>query len=169
METPHALVKDLRSTGYFFNELKSYTQSSEITLETYCTDFAVPYLLKISKSYDKSGRSPRSRILMLAIKHLSDPSEWEIVDSIFGIKKVAESEIKKTSKASLEQQHDKSRSLADRQGMESAEFLIKLLVNIIKMFRLAEPDSFRKKTDEVENPVFDAITRSWEVLERRDT
>jgi len=94
METPHALVKDLRSTGYFFNELKSYSQSSEIDVETYCTGFAVPYLLRVSESYDKSGRSPRSGILMLAIKHLSDPSECEIVDSIFGIKKVAESEIK---------------------------------------------------------------------------
>jgi len=37
MEMPHAVVKDLRSTGYFFNELKSYSQSSEIDLETYCT------------------------------------------------------------------------------------------------------------------------------------
>jgi len=164
METPHALVKDLRSTGYFFDELKSYSQSSEIDLETYCRSFAVPYLLRVSESYDKSGRSPRSRILMLAIKHLSDPSETEIVDSIFGIKKVAESEIKKTSKTSLEEQHDKSRILADRQGLESAEFLVKLLVNIIKMFKLAEPDAYRRKKDEVENPVFDAIIQSWEEL-----
>jgi hypothetical protein len=121
METAYALVKDSRSTGYFFNELKSYAQSSEITPETYCTHFAVRYLLRVSESYDKSGRSPRSRILMPAIKHLSDPSEGEIVDSIFGIKKPAESEIKKPSKKSLEEQHDKSRSLADRQGLESAE------------------------------------------------
>jgi hypothetical protein len=160
METSHALVKDLRSTGYFFNELKSYSQSSEIDLETYCTSFAVPYLVRVSESYDKSGRSPRSRILMLAIKHLSAPSECEIVDSIFGIKKVAESEIK----TSLEEQHDKSRILADRQGLESAKFLVKLLVNIIKMFKLTEPDAYRRKTDEVENPVFDAIIRSWEEL-----
>jgi len=164
MEMPHAVVKDLRSTGYFFNELKSYSQSSEIDLETYCTGFAVPYLLRVSKSYDKSGLSPRSRILMLAIKHLSAPSESEIVDSIFGIKKVAESEIKKTSKTSLDEQHDKSRILADRQSLESAEFLVKLLVNIIKMFKLAEPDAYRRKTDEVENPVFGAIIRSWEEL-----
>ncbi|HYA41641.1 MAG TPA: hypothetical protein VEF34_10075 [Syntrophobacteraceae bacterium] len=169
METPHALVKDLRSTGYFFNELKSYSQSSEIDLETYCTGFAVPYLLRVSESYDKSGRSPRSRILMLAIKHLSDPSEGEIVDSIFGIKKIAETEIKKTSKTTLEQQPDKSRSLADRQGLESATFLVKLLVNIIKMFRLAEPNAYRRKADEAGNPVFDAILQSWEVLERGDT
>jgi len=169
METPHALVKDLRSTGYFFDELKSYSQSSEIDLETYCTSFAVPYLLRVSESYDKSGRSPRSRILMLAIKHLSDPSESEIVDSIFGIKKVAESEINKSGKTSLEEQLDKSRSLADSQGLQSAEFLIKLLVNIIKMFRLPEPNAYRGKTDEVENPVFDAIIQSWEALGRRDT
>jgi len=106
---------------------------------------------------------------MLAIKHLSDPSECEIVDSIFGIKKVAESEIKKTSKTSLEEQRDKSTALADRQSLESAVFLIKLLVNIIKMFRLAEPNAYRKKADEAENPVFDAVLQSWEILERRET
>ena len=124
MEMPHALVKDLRSTGYFFNELKSYSQSSEIDLETYCTSFAVPYLLRVSESYDKSGRSPRSRILMLAIKHLSDPSEREIVDSIFGIKKVAETEIKKTSKASVEQHHDKSRILPIVKVWNQRNFLL---------------------------------------------
>jgi len=101
---------------------------------------------------------------MLAIKHLSAPSESEIVDSIFGIKKVAESEIKKTSKTSLDEQHDKSRILADRQSLESAEFLVKLLVNIIKMFKLTEPDAYRRKTDEVENPVFAAIIQSWKEL-----
>jgi hypothetical protein len=169
METPHALVKDLRSTGYFFNELKSYSQSSEIDLETYCTSFAVPYLVNISESYDKSGQSPRSKILMLAVKHLSGPSECEIVDSIFGIKKVAESEIEKTRKTSLEEQQDQSRYFANRQGLESARFLIKLLVNIIKTFRLPEPNGYRKKKDEPENPVFDAIIQSWEVMERRDT
>jgi len=55
--------------------------------------------------------------------------------------------------------------LADRQGLESAEFLVKLLVNIIKMFKLTEADAYRgRKTDEVENPVFDAIIQSWEEL-----
>ena len=165
MEIPHAMVKDLRSTGYFFEELKSYSQSPEMLITTYCNDFAAPYLLRLSESYDRSGQPDRSRILRLAIKHLSDPSEYEVVDSIFGLKKVAESEIGKAGKAVLQEPLDKSKSLANRQRMESAEFLIKLLVNIIKMFRLAEPNAKQRKADGVENPVGDAIIQSWEILE----
>ncbi len=165
MEIPHALVKDLRSTGYFFEELKNYSQSPEMLITTYCNDFAAPYLVKLSESYDRSGRPVRSRILRLAVKHLSDPNECEVVDSIFGLKKVAESEIGETSKAVVQEQLDKSESLAIRQRMESAEFLVKLLVNIIKLFRLAEPNAKQRKADGVENPVGDAITQSWEILE----
>jgi len=165
MEIPHALVKDLRSTGYFFEELKNYSQSPEMHITTYCNDFAAPYLARLSESYDRSGRPVRSRILRLAIKHLSDPSEYEVVDSIFGLKKIAESEIGKAGKAVLQEQLDKSESLAIRQRMESAEFLVKLLVNIIKLFRLAEPNAKQRKADGVENPVGDAIIQSWEVLE----
>ncbi len=165
MEIPHALVKDLRSTGYFFEELKSYSQSPEMYVTTYCIDFAIPYLARLSESYDTSGQSDRSRILRLAIKHLSDPSDYEVVDSIFGLKKLAVSEIDKAAKAALQEQFDKSRSLANRQRLESAEFLIKLLVNIIKMFKLAEPNARQRKADGVEDPVGDAIIRSWEILE----
>ena len=49
--------------------------------------------------------------------------------------------------------------------MESAEFLVKLLVNIIKLFRLAEPNAKQRKADGVEDPVGDAIIQSWEILE----
>ncbi len=164
MEIPHALVKDLRSTGYFFEELKSYSQSPEINVTTYCIDFAIPYLLRLSESYDKSGKPDRSRILRLAIKHLSDPGDYEVVDSIFGLKKVAQSEIDKTGKASLQEQFDKPKSLANRQRLESAELITKLLVNIIKMFRLAEPNARQRKADGIENPVDDAIVQSWEIL-----
>jgi hypothetical protein len=157
-------VKDLRSTGYFFEELKSYSLSPEINVTTYCIDFAIPYLLRLSESYDKSGNPDRSRILRLAIKHLSDPGDYEVVDSIFGLKKVAQSEIDKTGKAALQEQFDKPKSLANRQRLESAELVTKLLVNIIKMFRLAEPNARQRKADGIENPVGDAIVQSWEIL-----
>jgi hypothetical protein len=86
------------------------------------------------------------------------------VDSIFGLKKVAQTEVDKTGKAVLQDQFDKSKSLANRQRFESAELIIKLLVNIIKTFRLAEPNAKQRKADGVENPVADAIIQSWEIL-----
>jgi hypothetical protein len=165
MEIQHALVKDLRSTGYFFDELKNYSQSPEMDVTTYCINFAVPYLVKTSESYDRSGKSARSSILRLAIKHLSNFGNYEIADSIFGLKKVAVAEIDKVSKAALQEQLDKSRTLANRQRLESAEFLIKLLVNIIRIFRLTEPNVKQRQADGVENPVGDAITQSWAILE----
>jgi len=164
MEIPQALVKDLRSTGYFFEELKNYSQCPEMPVTTYCIDLAIPYLLRLSESYDRSGKPDRSRILRLAIKHLSDLRDYEVVDSIFGLKKVAQSEIDKTGKAVLQEQFDKIKSLANRQRLESAELVIKLLVNIIKVFRLAEPNAKQRKVDGVENPVGDAIIESWAVL-----
>ncbi|MHC1724776.1 MAG: hypothetical protein AB9866_01935 [Syntrophobacteraceae bacterium] len=163
METPHALVKDLRSTGYFYDELKSYSQSPEMDVSTYCSSFAIPYLVKASESYDKSGQPGRSRILRLAVEHLSNSDD--VVDSIFGLKKVAVSEIDKTGKAALLEQFDKLKSLASRQRLESAEFLDKLLVNIIKMFKLAEPSARQKKAEGIEDPVGDAIMQSWEISE----
>lgn len=167
MEIPHALVKDLRSTGYFFHELKNFSQSPEIDVKTYCIDLTVPFLTNISESYDKAGQPSRSGILRLAIKYLSNPSDDEIVDCIFGLKKVAESEIGKANKASVQEQLDKSRSLANRRRLESVEFVLKLLVNIIKMFRLTNPNANKRKTDMVEDPVFEAILQSWEVLENK--
>ncbi len=165
MEIPNALVKDLRSTGYFFDELKNYSQSPVIDIKDYCANLAVPYLDKVSGFYDKSGQSNRSGILRLAIEHLSNSNDLEIVDSIFGLKKVAEAEIVKAGKASIEEQPDKSKSLVSRQRLESAEFLVKLLVSIIKMFKLVRPNANQKTTEEAHNPVFEAITQNWEALE----
>ena len=165
MEMPHALVKDLRSTGYFFDELKNFSQSPEIDVKTYCIDLTVPFLTKISESYDKAGQPSRSGILRLAIEYLSNPSDDEIVDCILGLKKVVESEIGKIDKAAVQEQLDKSKSLANRQRLESAAFVLKLLVNIIKTFRLTNPNANKRKADTVENPVFEAIIQSWEALE----
>ncbi len=165
MEIPHALVKDLSSTGYFFDELKKYSQSPEMDVTNYCNNFATPYLVKLLESYDRSGQPDKTRILRFAITYLSNPSDDEIVSSIFGLKRVAVYEMDQTAKASLQEQFDKSRALSNRQRLESAEFLNKLIVNIIKMFRLAEPNAGRKKADEVEDPVSDAIIQNWESLE----
>ena len=44
-ETPSAPVKDLLSTGYFYEELKNHvksTESKEIDLVSFSRDFAVP-------------------------------------------------------------------------------------------------------------------------------
>lgn len=167
MEIPHALVKDLSSTGYFFDELKKYSQSPEIDVTHYCNNFAAPYLVKILESYDKSGKPNKSRILRFAMEHLSNPSDYEIVPSIFGLKKVAVSEIDQAAKAALQEQYDKSKSLTNRQRLESAEFLNKLIVNIIKMFKLAEPNTKRKEADEIEDTVGDAIIQDWESLKQK--
>jgi hypothetical protein len=166
MEIAHALVKDLRSTGYFFDELKDY-KSPDMDITTYCINFVIPYLVRVSESYESSGHSDRSRILRLAIEHLSNPSDGEAVDFIFGLRTVAVSEIAKAHKEEtiLQQEFDKSRSLTNRHKLESAEFLTKLLVNIIKMFRLVDPHAKQKKADEIPNPVGDAVMERWETLE----
>jgi hypothetical protein len=60
---------------------------------------------------------------------------------------------------------DKSESFANRQKLQSAEFLVKLLVNIIKTFRLAEPGANLRKTGESINPFLKQIIESWGILE----
>jgi hypothetical protein len=152
-EKPCALLKDLRSTGYFFDELKNYSESPEMDIATYCSDFAIPYLLRTSQSYDKSGQPDRGRILRLAIEHLSKPGDEEVVDSIFQLKKVALSEMDEAGKAAFQEQLDKSQSLANRQKLESAKFITKLLVNIIRLFRLAERNVKQKKSDGAVDPL----------------
>ena len=164
-EIPCALLKDLRSTGYFFNELKNYSDSPEMDISRYCRDFATPYLVRTSDSYDRSGKSDKSKILRLAILNLSKIDDSELRDSIFALKKVAVSEIDKAAKVNLQEQLDKPGSMVNRHKQESAEFLAKLLVNIIKMFKLTEPNARQKKTDELPDPVGEAVIKSWETLE----
>jgi len=55
---PCALLKDLRSTGYFFNELKSYSESRKWTfldMQRFCNSI----LVRTSDSYDRSGKSDK--------------------------------------------------------------------------------------------------------------
>ncbi len=160
-EKPCALLKDLRSTGYFFNELKNYSDSPEMDILTYCSDFVIPFLVRTSDSYDSSGQPDRSRILRLAIRNLSKPGDEEIVGSIFELKDVAISEIDEASKAAPQEQFDKSKSLANRQKLESAEILTKLLVNIIRMFKLAKPNDKHKRSDHEDDPVGNAEVENF--------
>jgi hypothetical protein len=161
-ETQLALVKDLISTGYFFEELKTYSKSKEIDLPSLNKDFAVPYLTRKSDSYEKSGEPDRSKILNLAVKHLSNVSDDELVDSIFGLKKIAESEIDTNEKA-LHQinQRNKSELRSCRHKSESATSLSKLLVSIIRLFKLVEVKVKRDKFEENRNSIYDAIRDSW--------
>lgn len=165
MELPHAPVKDLRSTGYFFDELKTYSAASDMDLTTYCVSFVVPYLGKVSDSYDKLGYFVKSRILKLAIHYLSNPIDEEMVDTIFGLREIAMAEVGKAEKADFAKPLDKSEASANRQKLQAAEVLVKLMVNIIKMFKLADPNIGLRKNNEVNNTVFGSITRSWEGLQ----
>ena len=167
MEIPHALVKDLRSTGYFYNELKSYSQSPEIDLAQYCSNLAIPYLVKASESLDRRGRPDGSKIFRFAIQQLSNPGDLELVQTIFGLKKVAELESITSGKACIEGKVNKPGFAGHSHRLESAEFLLKLLVNIIKMFRLTEPARLGQRTfDEPDEPAGDAVMQEWELQGR---
>jgi hypothetical protein len=156
------LVKDLISTGYFFEELRRYSKSTEIDLPSLNKDFAVPYLTRKSDSYEKSGEPDRSKILNLAVKHLSNVSDDELVDSIFGLKKIAESEIDTNEKALHQSdQRNKSELRSCRQKSESAMSLSKLLVSIIRLFKLVEGKVKRDKLEEDRNSIHDEIKDSW--------
>ena len=161
-ETQLALVKDLISTGYFFKELRTYPKSQEIDLPSFSKDFAVPYLTRISESYEESGESDRTEILNFAIKHLCNVSDDELVDSIFGLKKLAASEIDTNEKVLHQSdQFNKSELRSSRHKSESATSLSKLLVSMIRMFKLVEAKVKRDKTEEDRNSIYDAIRDSW--------
>ena len=163
-ETQLALVKDLISTGNFFEKLRTYSKSKEIDLPSLSKDFVVPYLTRISELYEESGEPNRSKIVNLAIKHLSNASDDELADSIFGLKKIAASEIDTNEKALHQSdQLNKSELRSCRQKSESATSLSKLLVSIIRMFKLVEAKVKHDKLEEDRNSIYDAIRDSWQV------
>ena len=163
-ETQLALVKDLISTGYFFEELRAYSKSKEIDLPSLSKHFVVPYLNRISESYEESGEPDRSKILNLAVKHLSNVSDDELVDFIFGLKKIAASEIDTNEKAlHHSDQFNKSELRSCRQKSEAAMSLSKLLVSIIRIFKLVEVKVKRDKSEEDRNSIYDAIKDSWKL------
>jgi len=163
-ETPHALVKDLLSTGYFFEELNKYTESKEIDLPSFSRDFAVPYLTRKSDSYQKSGQTNRAGILNLAVKFLYESDDGRMAETIFGLKKVAAAEVETNEKALHRHgQLDKSELFSCRQKSEAAQSLGKLLISIIRMFKLAEPIAKRDKSDGESDSVCDAIKDYWQL------
>jgi hypothetical protein len=157
----------LLSTGYFFEELKNYTESKEIDLSSFSRDFAVPYLERKSESFQRSGQVHRNRITDLAVKFLYNASDSEVADTIFGLKKVAESEVEINEKAlHKNEQLGKSEILSCRQKSEAAQTLGKLLISIIRMFKLAEVATKRDKSEGVCDTVAGAIKEYWELSVR---
>jgi len=163
-ELPHALVKDLLSTGYFFEELKNYTESKEIDLPSFSRGFAVPYLSRKCESYQKSGQTNRSRILNLAVETLDNANDDEMADTIFGLKRLAASEVA-TNEIAVHKndQLDKSELLSCRQKSEAAQSLGKLLISIIRMFKLAEAVTKRDTSERVYVSVDDALKNHREL------
>lgn len=150
-EIPHALVKDLLSTGYFFEELKNYSGAKEIDLASFSRGFAIPYLARKSESYRRSGQTDKVGILDLAMTSLSNASDDEMADSLLGLKRVASSEVDLNEKALCRNdQRDNSQILSFRHKSEAAQSLGKLLVAIIRIFKLPEVITKRDKRGDEE-------------------
>jgi len=140
METmPDASLKDLLSTGYFYEDLKTYTASTEIDLSSYSRNYAIPYLSKLLELNKGSGEINGNEILTLAIDCLTKAKDEELAESIFELKSITASEID-SNEIVLYQLGlgDRSRLRACRQKSQSAQTLSKLLVSIIKKFKLSE-------------------------------
>jgi len=160
----NALLKDLLSTGYFYEELKSQPKSAEIDLATYIRNYVVPYLTTVIESHEKSGQPNRSHIVNLAIKHLSEVQDDELADSIFGLKKVAMSEIDIHEKALVQVERlEKPEFRVCRQKLESAKSLAKLFVTVIRLFKLVEVITKRDGSNETRASIGDAISGDWEI------
>lgn len=161
-ETPLALVKDLLSTGYFFEELKNFTGAKEIDLPSFSRDFAVPYLTRKSESYLQAGKTNRTRILNLAAKFMCEARDDEMAQTILGLKKVAASAVDAYEKAiHKEDQLEKSDLLSYRRQLKEAESLGKMLICIIRAFKLTEVVTKRDKTEGACDSVCDAIKDYW--------
>ncbi len=153
-DSAQVLVKDLRSTGYFFEELKDYSRSAEMNIHTYSRNYVIPYLIRLAESHRESGHPERSRILDSAAELLSDAGDDELIESLFAIKKIANSEIEINERLLSEiGRHNKSQVLTCYQKSESAKRVLKLMVNIIKMFRLPEVTAKRDKSRADAQPV----------------
>ena len=164
-ETPSAPVKDLLSTGYFYEELKNHvksTESKEIDLVSFSRDFAVPYLVKKSASYKGPGQTNRAKILDLAVKFLSNANDAELTETVFALKKVAESEVAVSAKE-ISTTDQPGMAQFCRQRSESAQSLKKLLTSIIKMYRLAQTVGKKDESDEGADSVEDSIMSYWEM------
>ncbi len=162
-ETPNALVKDLLSTGYFFEELKNYTGSKEIDLISFSRTFAVPYLTRKSESHQRAGRSQRAKILNLAVQFLHNADDAEMAETILALKKIAASEVDSNEKALHGHEPvERSEIFLCRQKLEEALSLGKMLISIIRAFKLAEPIAKRDNSKGTSNAIEDTIKSYWE-------
>jgi hypothetical protein len=152
---PNASLKDLLSTGYFYNELKTYIKSTEIDLCSYSRNYAIPYLSKLLERNEGAGEIHRNEILALAVDCLTNAKDEDLTAAILELKSITTSEIDDNEKV-LHQlgSEDKVRLKTCRHKSESAQTLSKLLVSIIKMFKLAEPTPKRGASKAVRG-VFD--------------
>lgn len=164
-ETPSAPVKDLLSTGYFYEELKNYSKSSEakeIDLVSFSRNFAVPYLARKSASYTGPGQANRALILNLAVTSLSNANDSEVTETILALKKVADSEVQVNEKEICTTDQP-ARAQFCRQRSESAQWLRKLLTSITKMFKIAPILGKEDKTDETDDSIENSIKSCWEL------
>ena len=163
-ETSYASVKDLVSTGYFFEELKKYTLAKEIDLPSFSRDFVVPYLTRKSESYQMSGQANRTKILNLAVKFLYQANDEEMAETILGLKKVAASEVDANERELYKNdQLDKSGRLSCRQKSEAAQALGKLLRSIVRTFKLVEVGTERNESGGACGRVGEAIQNYWKL------
>lgn len=160
-EISQVLIKDLLSTGYFFEELKNYSKSTEIDFLSYSRNYAIPYLIR--ESHQKIVQPGSNKILSFACDALSNANDDELVEAIFGLKKVAAAEIEVNEKLlSRIGQQDKSAVSSCHHKTESAKSLLKLLVNIIRMFKLSEVIAKQDKPEGMGDSVGDAIKHKWQ-------
>jgi hypothetical protein len=158
--TPNASITDLLSSGYFFEELKNYSESKEIDLPSYSRDYAVPFLARTSESHERAGQSNKTKILKFAIKYLSDVDDDELVFTILELKKVATSEIDHNEKTLYQMAvQNKSERILCRQRVEVAQWLTKLLVSIIRIFKLPEVIVKRDKSE----VLVETLKDKWEL------
>jgi hypothetical protein len=156
---PQASIKDLLSTGYFFDDLKSHPKTAEIDLITYNKDFVLPHLSVMLKSYESSGQLDRGAFLKVAIQSLSTASDDDMADYIVELRKIAASEVEANEKALVQNiPLNKSERLICRRNSESAQSLMKLFVAIIRAFKLTEVASKRdSKGQKPGAPLLEAI------------
>lgn len=166
-EVSLVLIKDLLSTGYFFEELKNHSKSAEMDFFSYSRDYAIPYLTKLAGSNREMVQSDSRKIISFACETLSDASDDELIDVIFGLKEVAASEIEINEKMlSRIGQHDKSQVSSCHRKADAARSLLKLLVNIVRMFKLAEIIAKQDRSEGTRDSVGDAIKHKWQVLQQ---
>lgn len=161
-EMPNAPIKDLLSSGYFSEELRDYSGAREIDLTSFNRQLLVPYLIRESESCRRSGQCDKSDILDFAIKFLLDINEDDIPHTLFGLKKFAAAEVNLNEQLCVTRPIGKSERLSCQRKSEAARALVKLLVSVIRVFKLAEVIAKGEESRDVRDSVVDAIDQNWQ-------